>query len=110
MYIRFFDLNLNKINLSDGRTGASFKFENMIKEEVEILYCFKGAFTWKDLQEMTDYELMLINEAYKDIKETERLVMERAKENGNNDVVVNVIKLPNSRFNLPEEDKNPSDE
>jgi len=59
---------------------------------------------------MTDYEVMLITEAFKDIKETERILYERAKENnGNNTQIVDVIKLPNSRFNLPEEDKKPSD-
>ena len=50
----------------------------MIKEETEILYAFKGAYTYQDLQTMTDYEVMLINEAYKDIKETERIAIERA--------------------------------
>ena len=53
---------------------------------------------------MTDYEVMLINEAYKDIKETERIVIERAKENNGNTEMIGVIKLPNSRFNLPDDD------
>lgn len=81
----------------------------MIKEETEILYAFKGAYTFSDLQEMTEYEIMLINEAYKDIKETERIAIERAKENQGNTEMIGVIKLPNSRFNLPEEDKKPQD-
>ena len=54
---------------------------------------------------MTDYEIMLINEAYKDIKETERIAIERAKENNGNTEMIGVINLPNSRFNFPEEDK-----
>ena len=78
----------------------------MVKEETEILYAFKGAYTYKDLQNMTDYEVMLITEAYKDIKEVERITIERARENNGNTEVVNVITLPNSRFNLPEDDKN----
>lgn len=94
------------IELSDGRTGASFKFERMIKEETELLYAFKGAYTYNDLQEMTDYEIMLISEAYKDIKETEKIAIQQAQENKNSTNVVSQIVLPNSRFNLPEEDKN----
>lgn len=81
----------------------------MIKEETEILYAFKGAYTFSDLQEMTEYEIMLINEAYKDIKETEKIAIERAKENQGNTEMIGVIKLPNSRFNLPEEDIKPQD-
>lgn len=81
----------------------------MIKEETEILYAFKGAYTFSDLQEMTEYEIMLINEAYKDIKETEKIAIERAKENQGNTEMIGVIKLPNSRFNLPEEDLKPQD-
>lgn len=54
---------------------------------------------------MTDYEVMLIEEAYKDIKETERIAIERARENDGNTSVVDVIKLPNSRFNLPDDNK-----
>lgn len=54
---------------------------------------------------MTDYEVMLIEEAYKDIKETERIAIERARENDGNTNVVDVIKLPNSRFNLPDDNK-----
>lgn len=103
---RFFDQNLKLINLSDGRTGASFKFENMIKQETELLYAFKGAYTYLDLQEMTDYEFMLVSEAYKDIKETEKIAMERAKQSNGNDEILNApINLPNSRFNLPKEDE-----
>lgn len=76
----------------------------MIKEETEILYAFKGAYTYQDLQNMTDYEIMLINEAYKDIKETERIAIERAKNaNGNSEVIDAPIILKNSRFNLPED-------
>lgn len=81
----------------------------MVKEETEILYAFKGAYTYQDLQNMTDYEVMLINEAYKDIKEVERIAIERAKENNGNTEMIGVIKLPNSRFNLPEEDTKPQD-
>ena len=81
----------------------------MIKEETEILYAFKGAYTYQDLQDMTDYEVMLIGEAYKDIKETERIAIERARENNGNTEIIDVIKLPNSRFNLPEEDKKATD-
>lgn len=81
----------------------------MIKEETEILYAFKGAYTFSDLQEMTEYEIMLINEAYKDIKETEKIAIERAKENQGNTEMIGVIKLPNSRFNIPEEDLKPQD-
>ena len=105
VFIPFFDQHLRSLQLSDGRTGASFKFEQMVKEETEILYAFKGAYTYQDLQNMTDYEVMLINEAYKDIKETERIAIERAKENNGNTEMIGVINLPNSRFNLPEEDK-----
>ena len=56
---------------------------------------------------MTDYEVMLIHEAYKDIKEVERLVLEKAKDQSSNDSVdiVDTIILPNSRFNLPKEDE-----
>lgn len=56
---------------------------------------------------MTDYEVMLIHEAYKDIKEVERLVLEKAKDQSSNDSVdiVDAIVLPNSRFNLPKEDE-----
>lgn len=54
---------------------------------------------------MTDYEVMLIEEAYKDIKETERIAIERARENNGNTDIIDVIKLPNSRFNLPEDNK-----
>lgn len=81
----------------------------MIKEETEILYAFKGAYTYSDLQQMTEYEIMLIAEAYKDIKEIERIAIEKAKEsNGSNTTdIVDAIVLKNSRFNLPEEDKNP---
>ena len=94
------------INLSDGRTGASFQFENMIKQETELLYAFKGAYTYLDLQDMTDYEVMLISEAYKDIKETEKIAMERAKQSNGNEEIINApIILKNSRFNLPEEDE-----
>lgn len=105
--IPFFDQHLRSLQLSDGRTGASFKFEQMIKEETEILYAFKGAYTYDDLQNMSEYEIMLINEAYKDIKETERIAIERARENNGNTDMIGVITLPNSRFNIPEEDKNP---
>ena len=78
----------------------------MIKEETEILYAFKGAYTYQDLQNMTDYEVMLINEAFKDIKETERIAIERAKNaNGNSEVIDTPIILKNSRFNLPEDNK-----
>ena len=105
VFIPFFDQHLRSLQLSDGRTGASFKFEQMVKEETEILYAFKGAYTYQDLQNMTDYEIMLINEAYKDIKETERIAIGRAKENNGNTEMIGVINLPNSRFNFPEEDK-----
>lgn len=106
MFIHFFDQTLKSIELSDGRTGASFKFEQLVKEETEILYAFKGAYTYSDLQNMTDYEIMLITEAYKDIKEVERIIMEKARNsNGNSNDIVDVINLPNSRFNLPKEDK-----
>ena len=54
---------------------------------------------------MSDYEVMLIQEAYKDIKETERIAIERAKENQGNTEMIGVIKLKNSRFNLPEDNK-----
>lgn len=82
----------------------------MIKEETEILYAFKGAYTYSDLQQMTEYEIMLIAEAYKDIKEIERIAIEKAKENNSSNTtdIVDAIVLKNSRFNLPEEDKNPS--
>ena len=103
--IHFFDQQLRSLQLSDGRTGASFKFEQLVKEETEILYSFKGAYTYQDLQNMTDYEIMLITEAFKDIKEIEKIYMERARENNGNTEIVDIIKLPNSRFNLPEEDK-----
>ena len=93
------------IELSDGRSGASFKFERMVKEETELLYAFKGAYTYNDLQEMTDYEIMLIGEAYKDIKETEKILIQQAQDSQNSTSIVNSIVLPNSRFNLPEEDK-----
>ena len=76
----------------------------MIKEETEILYAFKGAYTYQDLQIMSDYEVMLINEAYKDIKETERIAIERARENDGNTDMIGVITLPNSRFNFPKDD------
>lgn len=77
----------------------------MVKEETEILYSFKGAYTYQDLQNMSDYEVMLISEAYKDIKEIEKIAIERAKEsNGNTEVIDAPIILKNSRFNLPEED------
>lgn len=82
----------------------------MIKEETELLYAFKGAYTYSDIQNMTDYEVMLINEAFKDIKETERIAMERARENKGNTEMIGTIILPNSRFNLPEEDKNKGEE
>lgn len=82
----------------------------MVKEETEILYAFKGAYTYQDLQQMTDYEVMLIGEAYKDIKEVERISIERAKNNnGNTTDIVDVIILPNSRFNLPEDEKDHSE-
>lgn len=77
----------------------------MIKEETEILYAFKGAYTYSDLQNMTEYEIMLISEAYKDIKEIERITLERAKENKGNTEMIGDITLPNSRFNIPEDDK-----
>lgn len=71
---------------------------------------FKGAYSYTDLQNMTEYEIMLISEAYKDIKETERIAIERAKENqGNTDIVNAPIKIKGSRFNLPEEDEKPQD-
>lgn len=81
----------------------------MIKEETDILYAFKGAYTYQDLQNMTEYEVMLINEAYKDIKETEKIAIERARQNNGNTEMIGVIKLPNSRFNVPEEDKKATD-
>lgn len=81
----------------------------MIKEETQILYIFKGAYTLQDLQNMTEYEIMLIQEAYKDIKETEAILFERAKENKGNKSVVNTVVLPNSRFSLPKEDSEESD-
>ena len=74
----------------------------MVKEETEILYAFKGAYNYLDLQNMTEYEVMLITEAYKDIKEIEKITMERARENKGNNEIVGEIKLPNSRFNFPE--------
>lgn len=79
----------------------------MIKEETEVLYAFKGAYTYSDLQEMTDYEFMLISEAFKDIKETEKIVYERMKEQqgSNSTAVIDTIILPNSRFNLPKDEK-----
>ena len=77
----------------------------MIKEETELLYAFKGAYTYQDLQNMTDYEVMLISEAFKDIKEVEKIVMERAKDSNGNTELVGTINLPNSRFNLPKEDE-----
>ena len=95
--------------MSDDRTGASFKFERMVKEETEILYAFKGAYTYTDLQNMSEYEIMLVNEAYKDIKETEKIAIERARENKGNTAAIGIITLPNSRFNFPEEKENPSD-
>ena len=76
----------------------------MVKEETDVLYAFKGAYTYSDLQNMTEYEVMLITEAYKDIKEVERISMERMRENdGKSTEIVDTIKLPNSRFNLPED-------
>lgn len=99
---------MKSIYLSDGRSGATFIYENMIKEETQILYLFKGAYTLQDLENMTEYEVMLIQEAYKDIKETERILFERAKENQGKQQIVNNITLPNSRFNLPKEDKEKS--
>lgn len=69
------------------------------------MYAFKGAYTYSDLQNMTDYEMMLIQEAYKDIKETEKIAIERAKENNGNSDMIGVIKLKNSRFNLPEDNE-----
>ena len=81
----------------------------MVKEETEILYAFKGAYTYQDLQMMTDYEVMLINEAFKDIKEIERIYMERAKESNGNTEIIDIVKLPNSRFNLPDDIENPSE-
>lgn len=79
----------------------------MIKEETEILYAFKGAYTYNDLQNMSEYEVMLIGEAFKDIKETERIALERAKESQNSTEVVNApIILKNSRFALPDEKEN----
>ena len=96
---------MRSLQLSDGRTGASFKFEQMVKEETELLYAFKGAYSYQDLQNMTDYEVMLIHEAFKDIKEIEKIYMEKAKESNGNTEIVETIKLPNSRFNLPEKDK-----
>lgn len=92
---------MRSLNFKDGRTGASFKFEQMVKEETEILYAFKGAYSYTDLQNMTEYELMLIYEAYKDIKEIEKIVFERTKESDGGDI--GVITLPNSRFNVPDE-------
>ena len=59
---------------------------------------------------MSDYEVMLIQEAYKDIKETEQIAIERAKENQGNTEMIGVINLPNSRFNLPKEDNKETDE
>lgn len=58
---------------------------------------------------MTEYELMLVYEAYKDIKETERIAMEQAKQSQGQEVIVNKIVLPNSRFNLPKEDAEKTD-
>ena len=110
VFTPFFDQHLRSLTLSDGRTGASFRFEQMIKEETEILYAFKGAYTYNDLQNMSDYEVMLIQEAYKDIKETERIAIERAKENQGNTEMIGVIKLKNSRFNLPEDNNKETDE
>lgn len=83
----------------------------MVKEETDLLYAFKGAYTYSDLQEMTDYEVMLISLAYKDIKETEKIMMDRARENnGNNVEVINApIILKDSRFNLPENNKKSQD-
>ena len=57
-FIHFFDQNLKSIYLSDGRTGATFIYENMIKEETQILYLFKGAYTLQDLEHMTEYEII----------------------------------------------------
>ena len=54
---------------------------------------------------MTEYELMLITEAHKDIKDVERLIMEWAKQNPKWNGDIPIPKLKNSRFNLPEEDK-----
>ena len=105
LFIPFFGQHLNSIEFNDGRTVASWQFENLIKEDVELLYAFKGAFTYQDLNNMTDYEIMLISEAYKDIKETEKIIMERTKENQGKTEIVNNIVLPNSRFNMPEEFK-----
>ena len=59
---------------------------------------------------MSDYEVMLIQEAYKDIKETEQIAIERAKENQGNTEMIGVIKLKNSRFNLPEDNEKETDE
>ena len=77
----------------------------MVKEETEILYSFKGAYTLRDLQEMTEYELMLVTEAHKDIKEVKRLITECAKQNPNWNGEIPIPKLKNSRFNLPEADR-----
>jgi hypothetical protein len=77
----------------------------MVKEETELLYAFKGAYTYSDIQNMTDYEVMLISEAFKDIKEVEKIAIERAKENNGNTEMIGTIILPNSRFNLPKEDE-----
>ena len=79
----------------------------MIKEEAELLYAFKGAYNYNDLQEMTDYEFMLIGEAFRDIKETEKIIYEKLKEQQNNNSIsiVDKIILPNSRFNLPKDEK-----
>jgi len=77
----------------------------MIKEETELLYAFKGAYSAEYLEGKTDYEVMLIHEAYKDIKETERIAIENAKNNQNGTEIVQApIKLKNSRFNVPEDD------
>lgn len=52
---------------------------------------------------MTDYELMLIVEAYKDIKKREEIMLERQKQsNGNNTDIINApITIKDSRFNMP---------
>lgn len=49
--------------------------------------------------------MMLIQEAYKDIKETEKIAIEMAKENNGNTEMIGIIKLKNSRFNLPEDNE-----
>jgi len=65
----------------------------------------EGAYSLIDLDNMTDYEFNIRYIAFKEIRETEKIAMQRLKAQKGEGEIGPII-LPHSRFNVPTEDSN----